>query len=212
LPAHLSFAQGSGIWVPYATAQQALRHVTRAMAGETLLVHGASGGVGSACVQTALAMGLRVIGTAGSEKGLQMLQGLGVHAALDHHASNLTTQVLNVTEGRGPDIIIEMLANVNLARDLGMLAHRGRIIVIGNRGTIEINPRDAMSKDAAILGMLLLNATSDEIIRISAGIAAGLSNQSLKPIVGRELPLDQAARAHETVLAAGALGKIVLIP
>jgi NADPH2:quinone reductase len=212
LPDHLSFAQGAGIWVPYATAHQAIFHVARARAGETLLVRGASGGVGSACVQTARALGLRVIGTAGSDKGRQMLRELGVHAALDHHASDLTTQVLNATEGRGPDIIIEMLANANLSKDLGMIAHRGRIVLIGNRGTIEINPRDAMNRDAAILGMLLLNATPDEISRISAGLAAGLENKTLNPIVGRTFPMDQAPRAHEVVLAPGALGKIVLIP
>lgn len=212
LPEHVSFAQGAGIWVPYATAHQALFHVARVRAGETLMVHGGSGGVGTACIQTARALGLRVIGTAGTDKGRQMILDLGAHAALDHHASDLTTQVLKVTEGRGPDIIIEMLANVNLSRDLGMLAHRGRIVIIGNRGTIEINPRDAMSKDAAILGMLLLNATPEETLRIGAGLAAGLENRTLAPIVGRQFPLDQAALAHEAVLTPGALGKIVLIP
>jgi len=212
LPDHLSFAQGSGIWVPYATAHQAIFLVARARAGETLLVRGASGGVGTACVQTARALGLRVIGTAGSDKGRLMLRELGVHAALDHHASDLTTQVLNATEGRGPEIIIEMLANANLSRDLGMIAHRGRIVIIGNRGTIEINPRDAMNRDAAILGMLLLNATPDEISRISAGLAAGLENKTLNPIVGKTFPLNQASHAHEIVLAPGAPGKIALIP
>jgi NADPH2:quinone reductase len=212
LPEHLSFAQGAGIWVPYATAHQALFHLARARAGETLLVHGASGGVGSACVQTARALGLRVIGTAGSDNGRRMIREQGAYAALDHHAPDLTTQVLNVSEGRGADIIIEMLANKNLSRDLGMVAHRGRIVIIGNRGTIDINPRDAMSKDASILGMLLLNATSDEIVRIGAGIAAGLEHKSLSPIVGRQFSLAQAALAHETVLAPGALGKIALIP
>ena len=212
LPDHLSFAQGSGIWVPYATAHQAIFHIARAQAGETLFVRGASGGVGSACVQTARALGLRVIGTAGSDKGRQMLRDLGVHAALDHHAPDLTTQVLNATEGRGPEIIIEMLANANLAKDLGLVAHRGRIVLIGNRGTIEINPRDAMNRDASILGMLLLNATVDEISRISAGLAACLENKTLNPIVGRTFPLDQSSQSHEAVLAPGALGKIALIP
>jgi len=211
LPDHLTFAQGSGIWVPYATAHQAIFHVSHARAGETLMVHGASGGVGSACLQTGRALGLRVIGTAGSDSGLQMIREQGAHAALHHHAKDLTTQVLNVTEGRGPDIIFEMLANVNLTRDLGMVAHRGRIVIIGNRGTIEINPRDAMNKDAAILGMLLLNATPDEILRIRAGLAAGLENKTLNPIVGRTFTLDEAPRAHEAVLAPGALGKIALI-
>jgi NADPH2:quinone reductase len=208
----LSYEQGSGVWVPYATAHQAIFHVARAHAGETLLVHGASGGVGTACVQTAQALGLRVIGTAGSDSGRQMLRQHRIHAVLDHHAADLPTQVLNATEGRGPDIIIEMLANVNLARDLNMIAHRGRVVIIGNRGTIEINPRDAMSRDASILGMMLLNATPAELIGIGAGIAAGLENKSLNPIVGRTFPLDQAPQAHEAVLAPGALGKIALIP
>jgi len=212
LPEHVSFAQGAGVWVPYATAHQAIFHVAKARAGETLLVRGASGGVGTACVQTARALGLRVLGTAGSENGRKMLRDLGVHAALDHHAADLTTQILNATEGRGPDIIFEMLANENLTRDLSVIAHRGRIVIIGNRGTIEINPRDAMNRDATISGMLLLNATPDEVFRISAGVAAGLENRSLNPIVGKTFPLHQAPQAHEQVLAPGALGKIALIP
>jgi NADPH2:quinone reductase len=212
LPNHLSFEQGAGVWVPYATAHQAIVHVARASAGETLMVHGASGGVGSACVQTARALGMRVIGTAGTDTGRQMIRELGVHAALDHHASDLPTQVLKVTEGRGPDIIIEMLANLNLSRDLNMIAHRGRIVVVGNRGTIEINPRDVMSRDASILGMMLLNLTPAEIIRAAAAIAAGLENKSLNPIVGRTFPLKEAPLAHDAVLSPGALGKIALIP
>jgi len=212
LPAHLSFPQGAGIWVPYATAHHALFDVAKARPAETVMVHGASGGVGTAAVQTARALGLTVIGTAGSEKGRRMVREQGAHVVLDHHAADLAAQVMSATEGRGPDIILEMLANVNLAKDLAMLAHRGRIVVIGNRGTIEINPRDAMSKDAAVLGMLLLNTTAEETIRTGAALTAGFENKTLRPIVGKELPLDQATRAHEDVLAPGAYGKIVLIP
>ena len=93
-----------------------------------------------------------------------------------------------------------------------MIARRGRIIVIGNRGTIEINPRDAMAKGASIIGMLLLNTPPEEAQRIASALAAGLENGTLNPLVGREFPLSEAHRAHETVLAPGALGKIVLIP
>jgi NADPH2:quinone reductase len=155
---------------------------------------------------------LRVIGTAGSERGQQLLREQGAHVVLNHHAQDIADQVAKASNGRGPDIILEMLANVNLAKDLAMLAHRGRIVVIGNRGTIEINPRDAMSKDAAILGMLLLNITSEESGRIAAALAAGFDNRTLQPVVGKELPLDQAPHAHEEVLAPGSYGKIVLVP
>jgi len=211
LPDRLNFAQGAGIWVPYATAYYALYDAAKARPGETLLVHGASGGVGSAAVQIARAAGMRVIGTAGTEKGLELVSSLGAIAA-NHRDAAYLDRISEATQGRGPDVILEMLANVNLAKDLGMIAPRGRIVVIGNRGSIEINPRDAMAKAASIIGMLLLNTTADDARRISAAITAGFENGTLNPIVGREFPLGDAAQAHETVLAPGALGKIVLIP
>jgi NADPH2:quinone reductase len=211
LPERLSFAQGAGVWVPYATAHHSLFEAAKIRPGETLLVHGASGGVGSAAVQTARAFGLRVIGTAGTEKGIELVKNQGA-LALNHRDAGYTDQILAATEGRGPDVILEMLANVNLAKDLAMIARRGRIVVIGNRGTIEINPRDAMAKGASIIGMLLLNTTAEDTLRISAALAAGLENGTLNPIVGREFPLSEAVKAQEAVLAPGALGKIVLIP
>ena len=211
LPEKLTFAQGAAVWVPYATAHHALFHVARAQAGETLLVHGASGGVGSAAIQTGRALGMRVIGSAGTDKGLQMVKSQGA-LALSHHDPAFAEQVAAATDGRGPNVILEMLANVNLGKDLAMIAKRGRIVVIGNRGTIEINPRDAMAKAAAILGMLLLNTTPEETFRIGAALSAGLENGTLTPVVGRELPLSDAVQAHEAVLAPGSLGKIALIP
>lgn len=211
LPDRLTFAQGAGVWVPYATAYYALFEAGKARAGETLLVHGASGGVGTAATQIARGLGIRVLGTAGTEKGLELVASQGA-IALNHHDPHFIERVSELTEGRGPDLILEMLANVNLAKDLSMIARRGRIVVIGNRGTIEINPRDAMGKGASIIGMILMNITTEESSRISAGLAAGLENGTLSPIVGREFPLNEASRAHEAVLAPGALGKIVLIP
>jgi NADPH2:quinone reductase len=211
LPSRLSFGQGAGVWVPYATAHYALFEAAKARPGETLLVHGASGGVGSAAVQTARAWGMRIIGTAGTDRGLEMVKELGA-VALNHHDPKYTEQVNATTDGKGPDVILEMLANVNLARDLAMVGRGGRIVVIGNRGTIEINPRDAMAKGASIIGMLLLNARPEETLRMASAISAGLENGTLNPIVGREFPLSDAAHAHEAVLAPGAFGKIVLIP
>ena len=211
LPDRLSFGQGAGVWVPYATAHYALFEAAKARAGETLLVHGASGGVGSAAVQMARAWGMQVIGTAGTDKGVTLVKEQGA-LALNHHDPNYLERITEATNGRGPDVILEMLANVNLAKDLAMIARRGRIIVIGNRGTIEINPREAMAKGASIIGMLLLNTPPEEARRIAAALAAGLENGTLSPLVGREFPLSEASRAHETVLAPGAFGKIVLIP
>jgi NADPH2:quinone reductase len=205
LPDKVSFAQGATIGVPCATAYRALFQKAQARAGKTVLVHGASGGVGIAAVQLARAAGLHVIGTAGSERGRKLVAEQGAHRVLDHHAANYL-------DGIRPDVILEMLANVNLARDLEVVAPRGCVVVIGNRGNSEINPRAAMQREATIFGMLLTNATSSERAEIYAALVAGLESGALRPVIGRELPLAEVARAHELMLQPGAGGKIVLIP
>jgi NADPH:quinone reductase len=212
LPAGISFPQGAAVNVPYATAFRALFHRAKAKAAETVLIHGASGGVGIAAVQLARAAGLRVIGTAGSDRGKKLVLDEGASEVIDHTAPDSFDKALALTNGRGFDVIIEMLANVNLARDLTILAPFGRVVVVGNRGTIEINPRDAMGRDAAVLGMSLWNATPDEMNSIHGAIIAGLENKTLRPVVKKELPLAEAPRAHDEVMAPGAYGKIVLIP
>jgi NADPH2:quinone reductase len=212
LPARVSFAQGAGVNVPYATAYRALYNRAHGQAGESVLVHGASGGVGIAAVQMARAGGFNVIGTAGTEKGRKLVLEQGAHHVLDHHQAGYTEEIMRLTKGRGVDLILEMLANVNLAKDLTLLALRGRVVVIGNRGSIEINPRAAMQRDLSILGFTLLNATKEELAGIHAALVAGLENGTLNPIVGREMPLVDAPLAHRAVMEPGAYGKIVLVP
>jgi NADPH2:quinone reductase len=121
-------------------------------------------------------------------------------------------KIMESTDDRGVDLIIEMLANVNLGNDLKILSHRGRVIVVGSRGKVEIDPRDMMRRDASVLGMMILHATEDELNSIHAAISAGLENATLRPVVGKELPLSEAARAHREVMETSAQGKIVLIP
>ena len=184
LPSNVSFAQGAALGVPYGTAYRSLFQRARILAGETVLVHGASGGVGTACVQFARAAGLTVLGTAGSDKGRALVSEQGAHHVFDHSSQDYVEKIMASTEGRGVDVIMEMLANVNLAKDLTMLAQGGRVVVIGNRGTIEINPRETMARDASILGMLLFLATDRELAGIHAAIVAGLENGTLRPVVG----------------------------
>ena len=212
LPAHVSYAQGAAVNVPYATAYRALFHRAQARAGEVVLVHGASGGVGTAAVQLARAAELTVIGTAGTDEGRRLVEENGAHHALDHRAAGYLDQVLDLTGGRGVDVILEMLANVNLGKDLTVLARFGRVVVIGSRGSVEIDPRATMTRDASILGMTLMNVSDVERMGIHAALVAGLENKTLRPVVGREFKLAEAARAHEAVLEPGAYGKIVLAP
>ncbi|MEW6270024.1 MAG: NADPH:quinone reductase [Thermodesulfobacteriota bacterium] len=211
LPERASFAQGAAVGIPYLTAYRALFQRARLQPGESLLVHGASGGVGTAAVQLGRAAGATVIGTAGTEEGLRSVTAQGAHHALDHRSADYLTKVRELTGGRGVDVIAEMLANVNLVKDFDALARYGRIVVIGSRGSLEFEPRLTMRLDASVLGMSLGNTPPEELARAHAAVGAGLENGTLRPVVGRELPLAEAAKAHELVLQRGALGKIVLV-
>ena len=212
LPEQVSFAQGAGIYVPYATAYRSLVQFARAKPGETVLVHGASGGVGLAAIQWARAVGLSVIGTAGTDKGLQLITDQGAEKSFNHNSPDYHQQILDATQGHGVDILLEMLANVNLGHDLRMLAHRARVVVIGSRGDVQITPRDLMTHETTIMGVLIWRTPANEAAEIYAAIDAGLKNGTLQPIVGLALPLVRAEEAHRRVMQSGASGKIVLIP
>lgn len=212
LPPRVTFAQGAAIGVPYATAWRALFVRAHAKAGDVVLVHGGSGGVGTAAIQIARSHGMRVVATAGTADGATLVRTQGAHHVLNHREPGYLGQVSALTGGHGVDVVLEMLANVNLDHDLDVLALGGRVVVIGNRGRVEIDPRKAMGKDAAVLGMTLFNATRAEFHEIHSGIVAGLENGTLTPVVAKELPLAEAARSHVAVMEPGALGKIVLVP
>jgi len=211
LPEKIDFKQGAGIWVPYGTAYHALYHSAKAHASETVLVHGASGGVGVAALQIARAMGLKVLGTAGTPKGLELAKREGAHQVFDHRKAGYQEEILQATDNRGVDIILEMLANVNLPYDTKLLATNGRVIVIGSRGEVTINPRELMGRRASIRAFTLWAITAAEEADIHAGLFAGLENGTLRPVVGKVLPLAEAARAHTEILEPGSGGKIVLV-
>ena len=212
LPDRISFTQGAGLFVPYVTAWRALFGRANTRAGDRVLIHGASGGVGSAATQLAAAIGATVIGTAGSAKGLAVVREQGARHAVDHSQAGYLDEITRLTDGRGPDVILEMLANVNLDHDLTVAAPGGRIVVIGNRGRVEIDARKIMTKDLSVFGLALWGIPADEIRRAHEAIIAGLDNGTLTPVVGTELPLKDAALAHQRVMEPGARGKIVLIP
>jgi NADPH2:quinone reductase len=212
LPERTTFAQGAGIYVACGTAYHALYHHANARASETLLVHGASGGVGIASVQIARAIGMTVIGTAGTDKGLELVRREGAHHAFNHREAGYTDAIMKATNGRGVDVVVEMLANVNLAADLKLLARHGRVIVIGSRGDISITPRDLMARASSVRGFVLWGISEADEADVHAGLYAGLENGTVRPVVGKELPLGEAIRAHKEILETGALGKTILIP
>lgn len=212
LPDRISFTQGAGLFVPYVTAWRALFGRVQARAGDVVMIHGASGGVGVAATQFAVAAGCTVIGTAGSEDGLAVVRAQKAHHAVNHRDAGYRDEITRLTGGRGPDVIVEMLANVNLDHDLTLIAPGGRIIVIGNRGRVEIDARKIMTKDVSVFGTALWGIPPDDVRRAHQAISAGLESGALTPVVGTEMPLKDAALAHQRVMEPGARGKIVLIP
>jgi len=212
LPEDLTFAQGAAIGTPAVTAFRALFQRGRARPGETVLVHGGSGAVGLAAVQLAAACDLTVLATAGSAEGRALVLEHGAAEAFDHHDPGHLDAVRERTAGRGVDIVVELLANANLGRDLPALAPRGRVIVVGSRGRVEVDPRDLMDREGTIVAMRLPNARAEELAAAEAGVQTALESGRLRPVVGRELPLTAAAEAHRLVIEGPALGKLVLVP
>lgn len=206
----LSFAEGACIGIPYYTAYQALIHKARAVPGETILIQGASGGVGLACLQIAKWKGYRVIATAGSKEGRSLIEKEGADLVLDHYDDARFEKVMDYTKGQGVQIVLEMLSNANLGRDLEILALFGRVIVIGCRDRVEINPRLMMSKDTSIVGMTIFNVTPNEKQMMMRDLSDGFDQGKLRPQVGYKYKLSEAAIAHSDILKNKAVGKRIL--
>lgn len=212
LPESISFAQGAAVNVPYGTAYRALLGIAKTQDGETVMIHGGSGGVGIAAIQIAKSRGFTIIATAGSEDGVKLIEAQGAKYALNHNEADYLSDALGATCGRGADVILEMLANVNLGKDLELLAQYGRVVVIGSRGEAHLDPRQMMKRDAAVHGMMLFNTPPAETKAMYDDIEKLLESGALSPIVQEEFALQDAPRAHEAVMRGGSGGKIVLIP
>ncbi len=210
LPDAVDFTAGAALGIPYATAHYGLFARADAKAGETVFIHGASGAVGTAAIQLAKRAGLRVIGSAGSERGCKLVLDQGADHVVSHTSDGYADEVKQLTNGSGPEIILEMLANVNLATDLELCAKYGRIIIIGNRGEVTINPRLTMMKELDVRGLALFNGSRAQMEHVVEDLLAGLADGSLQPVIGKQLPLAEAAESHRAVMTAGAHGKIVL--
>ncbi len=212
LPENISFSQGAALGIPYGTAYRGLFQRGRAEAGQTVLIHGASGGVGLAAVQLAKAAGLNIIATAGTDDGRQLVLWQGADRVLDHHAPEHFEKALEFTNGAGVDLLLEMLANVNLGEDLKIMADHGQIVVIGSRGTVEIDPRLTMARETTVSGLMLAKATPAEKSQMYQAVIKGLQDGSLNPVVDEEFPLVEAPQAHHRIMESGHHGKIVLVP
>ena len=211
LPEPLSFAQGASLPTPYLTAYRAVVQRANARAGEIVLIHGASGGVGIAAVQIARAFGMKVIGTAGTTEGIKVVEKAGAHYTFSHRDTGYLDEIKKAVGDHGIDVIIENASHINLGMDLPLLARGGRVAVVGSRGPVEINPRETMGREASIVGVMLGSAPEKDLIEAHAAIQAGIEAGWLRPIVGKEFLLEDAAEAHSDIISgSGALGKMIL--
>jgi NADPH2:quinone reductase len=197
--------------VPAATAWRALFIRGGAKKAEKVLIHGGSGSVGQAAIQLGRGRGLECFATAGTDRGCELIEKLGAQS-FNHNNKDYLEQLLKATGGRGFDVILEMLANTNLENDLNMLAKGGRVVIIGSRGRIEIDPRATMGKETDIRGLALFNSSEEELVATHQGLAEAIAGGFLSPTISLELPLTDAAKAHRMVIGNGNCGKIVLIP
>ncbi|MCH8553072.1 MAG: NADPH:quinone reductase [Natronospirillum sp.] len=208
LPDSVSWVEGACMGVPGLTAYRALFNRGHAVAGESVLIHGATGAVGTIAVQLAKAAGLNVTASAGTEEGERLLRQLGADQIVNHRSEDYLKPWNNMDDGF--DLILEMLADVNLDRDLKALGRRGRVVVVGSRGNIEITPRDLMARDAAVMGMALFNGTPAEFRQISQALFPLLDSGMVKPVVRQTFALGDLAKAHDAVLQSGAAGNYVI--
>jgi NADPH:quinone reductase len=211
LPDSVSFAQGTAVVNSYPTAYYGLFNLAHAKAGDRVFVHGASGAVGTAAVQLARATGMMVVGTGGSDRGLELVLQEGAHHALNHREPNYLQQALELTDGKGYDVILEMNATKKLADDIALVGKFGRIIVIGGTdAAVTFDPTPILWKGASIIGLYIGLATPEESEQIHSAIYTKLQNNSLRPIVGQAFALGDVAKAHEAVHQTSSAGKIVL--
>jgi len=196
LPENVSFDEGAALGIPYFTAYRGLFHRGQAKAGDIVLVHGASGAVGLAAVQLAVNNGMTVIGTAGTEEGLQLIKANGAKYAFNHRDPNYLADLKESIGGQKVNLILEMLANVNLENDLKLLDVHGRVMVIGCRGSIEINPRLTMGMESSIMGVMLFRATEKEWEEMNEGVQKGMKEGWIRPVVQKTYEIADAFQAH----------------
>jgi len=212
-PAAVTFEEAASLGVAFSTAWYGLVRRAALAAGETVLVQGGAGGVGSAAVQLAGARGARVLATVSNPADAARVAELGADATIDRTATDVASEVKRLTDGKGVDVIVELVLSANLAADLGMIAKGGRIVGIGAgpEPTVTVPSGAAIAVDATVLFTNSGNAGRAGTAEVLAEVAQLVAQGKLRPVVGHVLPLSQAREAHE-LLAGRHFGKIVLVP
>ncbi len=192
--------------------------VGRLRKGETFLVHGGSGGIGTFAIQLAAAVGARVATTAGSEERLQRCRELGADIAINYQKQDFVEVLHEATGGGGADVILDNMGAKYLGRNVEALATNGRLVIIGMQGgsKAELDINALLRKKAAVVATALRSRPEEEKAAICAGVVEQVwplvSDGVVKPTVHEVVPFDRAPRAHALVADGDAFGKVLLVP
>ena len=216
VPAGVDLVTASALPEVAATVWSNVFMIASLRPGETFLVHGGAGGIGTMAIQLAKQVGARVAVTAGSAEKLERCRELGADVLVNYREQDFVDVVRNATEGRGADVVLDVMGAKYLARNLDVLAPNGRIAVIGLQGgaTAELDLGRLMSKRAALLATTLRARPAAEKAAIIASVREHvwplLAAGTVRPVVHARLPLADAAEAHRTMEASTHVGKLVL--
>lgn len=207
----LTFEQGAGLGIAYYTAYRSVVTQGNAQAGQSILIHGASGGVGLACVQIAKATGLTVYGTAGTQEGIELVFKQGATAAFNHNEEEYSKKIMEATKGTGPDIIVEMMANKNIDTDIDIINKKGIILIVGSGGSFRVNKQAVKEKECKVTDISILKAPLADYMKMHEAMAEGMKAGWLQPHVGKVYPLEEAGLAHAELMSSGkSIGKRIL--
>jgi NADPH2:quinone reductase len=216
IPPGIDFAHAAALPVQGITAYQLLRESAHIQPGESVLVHAAAGGVGTLAVQLAKLMGAGpVIGTASNAGKLDLIRRLGADVAINYTEHNWVEQVKNATDGKGVDIILEMVGGQIAEQNLQCLAPFGRMVVYGAASgqIVQFSGIQLMYKNQAIIGYWLASQLRrpDRIAQAVMELMQYVANGKLEIVVGQTFPLAEAAEAHQAIAERKTKGKVVLL-
>jgi putative PIG3 family NAD(P)H quinone oxidoreductase len=217
LPEKVDLVTAASLPEVAATVWSNVMMVAGLRSGETFLVHGGAGGIGTFAIQLTNALGARVIATAGSPEKLDLCRSLGADVAIDYREQDFVEVVAEVTEGHGADVILDNMGAAYLDRNLDTLATEGRLIVIGFQGgsRAEMDLRKIFVKRAAVFSASLRARPVGEKTTICGEVTEHVwplvADGTIRPMIGRTLPLAEAAEAHRLMESGESTGKIVLV-
>ena len=217
LPDKVSDGQALAMMVQGSTAHMILKKMGQIKAGESVVIHAGAGGVGSVAIQLAKLWGAFVIAVTSSDEKKKLCLDLGADVVVDANEADLTAALIKANNGKGVDLILEMVGGSTLDQSLEALAAFGRLVVYGmasRKAPKAIHPGALMPKSQSVIGFWLVNALADKelMAEVFMDLFGMIITGKLKPVIGSTYPLSKASDAHRDMLARKTVGKIVLDP